>query len=412
MTFKYSFITALNGLRANKSRSALTILGIVIGITAIILIMAIGQGGQDLILNQIRGMGSATIVIQPGREPKGPSDFASFFSDSLKERDFKALKDKNNVPSVAEVMPEVMTTATFSYQGETKQATVIGASDLLADILDIYPTEGAFFTEEDINARASLVVIGSEIKKDLFGMSEAVGQKLRIKNRDFKVVGVLPARGQASMLNLDEMAVIPYTTAQEYLLGTSYYHEIALKAVSEEAVPRAVEEIKATMREMHNITDFEKDDFHVHTQADLVQRVSVVTDVLTALLLSVATISLIVGGIGIMNIMLVSVTERTREIGLRKAVGATEKDILRQFLLEAVLLTAIGGIIGILAGAVFSFLVSLVLSKVVGLDWSFTFPLSAALAGLIVSAVVGLAFGLYPAKRAAAKNPIEALRYE
>ncbi len=412
MTLKYNLKTALNGLKANKSRSVLTILGIVIGIMAIIIIMAIGQGGQDLILNQVRGMGANTLVIQPGREPKGISDITSLFSDSLKEKDFEALKNKNNAPSIIDAMPEVISSAFLSYEGETKQTSVIGASELLCEILDVYPSEGSFFTEEDINSRASVVVIGSEIKKDLFGLSEAVGAKIKIKNRDFKVVGVFPQKGQVSMFNMDEMAIIPYTTAQKYITGTNYYHEIVMKAVSEDLVSQAVAEVISTMRESHNITDPEKDDFHVHTQADLVQRIGVITDVMTALLLSVATISLIVGGIGIMNIMLVSVTERTREIGLRKAVGATEKDILRQFLLEAVLLTAIGGVIGIIAGAVFSWLVSFVLSKVLNLNWAFAFPLSAALAGLVVSALVGLGFGLYPAKRAAVKNPIEALRYE
>ncbi len=412
MIFKYLVTTAIEGLRTNKSRSALTILGIVIGITAIILIMAIGKGGQDLILNQVKGMGATTLTIQPGREPKGISDMASLFSDSLKEKDYLALTKKSNAPNVIKVMPEVITVATLSFGRETKQTSVIGASEILAEILDIYPSEGSFFTEEDISARNSVVVIGSEVKKDLFGFSEAVGQKIRIKNRDFRVVGVFPQKGQVSMFNMDDMAVVPHTTAQKYLTGTNYYNEITLKAASESAVPQAVMEIQATMRESHNIVDPSKDDFHVHTQADIVQRVSVITDILTALLLSVAAISLMVGGIGIMNIMLVSITERTREIGLRKAIGATQKDILIQFLLESILLTAIGGVIGVAAGAVLAFLLSLILSKALNLNWAFSFPLSAAIAGLLVSGLVGLTFGIYPAKQAAAKNPIEALRYE
>ncbi|MBU4350948.1 ABC transporter permease [Candidatus Parcubacteria bacterium] len=412
MNLKYSLKTSFEALRANKSRSVLTILGIVIGITAIILIMSIGQGGQDLILSQIQGMGATTLAVQPGREPKGFSDMASLFSDSLKEKDYLALKKKSNVPSVVEVMPEVITSATLSFEGETKQVSVIGASEVLAEILNIYPSEGSFFTEEDIIARNSVVVIGSEVREDLFGFSEAVGQKIRIKNRDFRVVGVFPQKGQVSMFNMDSMAVVPHTTAQKYLTGTNYYNEIILKAVSEAAVPQAVREIEATLRESHNITDPSKDDFQIHTQADLVERVSTITNILTALLLSIATISLIVGGIGIMNIMLVSVTERTREIGLRKAVGATQKDILTQFLLESVLLTGIGGVIGIIAGAILAFLISLILSQVLKLNWAFSFPVSAAIAGLLVAGLVGLIFGIYPAKKAAAKDPIEALRYE
>jgi putative ABC transport system permease protein len=412
MIFKHSLITALNGLKANKPRSALTILGIVIGVTAIILIMAIGAGAQNLILQQIRGLGSQTLIIQPGREPKGLSDFAAFLSDSLKEKDLLALQKKNNAPHLAEIMPEVVVYATISYQGEAKQATIIGASELLSRIADVYPDEGVFFSQDDIDSRASVVVIGSEIKKTLFGLSEALGQKVRIKGKDFRVVGVFGAKGQVSMFSLDEMAILPYTTAQEYLLGANYFNEIVARSTSEADVPLAVEEIRATLREAHNITDPDKDDFHIHTQTDIVQRVGVVTGVLTALLLSVAAISLVVGGIGIMNIMLVSVTERTREIGLRKALGATKKDILLQFLLEAVLLTALGGLAGVVVGATLSFLASLVLSRFVSSGWEFNFPFLAAVTGLLVSSLVGLIFGLYPARRAAEKTPIDALRYE
>jgi len=412
MTVKHTLTTAFNGLKANKSRSALTILGIVIGVMAIIIIMAIGQGAQDLILDQIRGMGSATISIQPGREPTSLSDISALFADSLKEKDVKALMKKSNAPHLAEIMPEVVGAATLTHESEARQATVIGASDFLVNIFDVYPSEGTFFTREDIDTRATVVVIGSKVREALFGLSEAVGEKIRLKNKDFKVVGVFPSKGRVSMFNLDEMVVIPYTTAQDYILGGNYYQEIAGRATSEADVPLAVAEITATLRESHNITDPTKDDFHIHTQTDIMQRVGVVTNVLTALLLAVAAISLVVGGIGIMNIMLVSVTERTHEIGLRKAIGATRGDILKQFLLEAILLTASGGVIGIIAGALFSFLIALVLSQTVTPGWGFTFPISAALVGLLVSSLVGLVFGLYPARRAAAKTPIEALRYE
>jgi len=414
MVFKYNLKTAFSGLRTNKSRSLLTILGIVIGITAIIMVMSIGQGAKDLILNQIKGLGSRTIIIQPGREPQGPSDVSAIFSDSLKDREFEALKNKSNVPGIAEVSPIVLVAGgtTVSYEGETVQATTVGASDLMARIMDMYPEEGIFFSEEEIKSQASVAVIGAEVKKKLFGSSEALGQKIKIKNRNFKIVGILPRKGQTSIFNADEMIAIPYTTAQRYLTGTNYYQELIVQAESEESVPRVVEDIKITLRNLHNITDPEKDDFHVTTQEDIASRVSVITGTLTLLLVSVATISLVVGGIGIMNIMLVSVTERTREIGLRKAIGATEKNILTQFLFEAVTLTLVGGIVGIIAGAFFSFLVALVLSKTVSSDWSFAFPVSAALIGFAVSGFVGVAFGIYPARKAASKNPIDALRYE
>lgn len=412
MTLKNSLKTALFGLGTHKFRSALTILGIVIGVTAIILIMSLGKSAQSLIISQVQGLGSRTLVVVPGREPKGPADAAQMFSDSLKERDFVLLKERANAPSVAEVMPLLFGGATGSYRSETYRLTIFGASPLVAKIFDLSPAQGAFFGEEEAKGYSDVVVIGAKIKKELFGASEALGQKIKIQNRTFRIIGILPAKGQVSFYNFDETAIIPYTTAQKYIFGIKYFHRFIIQASSEDKVSQAVREVTTTLRNSHGITDPEKDDFFVETQADIVDRLGVITDVLTLFLASVAAISLVVGGIGIMNIMIVSVTERTREIGLRKAVGATEKDILIQFLLEAVILTLIGGIIGILLGTFFSLISSIILGKVIGFGWQFTFPAQAAILGLIVSVLVGLVFGLYPARRASLKSPIEALRYE
>ena len=222
----------------------------------------------------------------------------------------------------------------------------------------------------------------------------------------------MPSKGQLAFFNLDEVGIMPYTTAQQYVFGIKHYNRIIVSATSEELIPETVTDIKQTLRDNHGITDPEKDDFFTETQGEAIEQVSVITNILTLFLASVAAISLLVGGIGIMNIMLVSVTERTREIGLRKAVGATEGNIMTQFLLEAIILTVSGGAIGIALGSLFSFITALTLSKVYSLGWTFTFPLSAALLGFGVSATVGLIFGIYPARQAAKKNPIEALRYE
>ena len=412
MLLKHIIKTAFTGLKTNRSRSALTILGIVIGITAIMLVMSVGQGAEQLILNEVRSLGSETIIIEPGREPKGPTDFVEIFTDSLKARDVEALQKEANVQALAGLEPVVFQSITMSFENETRRAIVRGGTDFLLKILDLQLASGSFLTAEDVKQRANVVVLGSEVAKDLFGSRPAVGNKIKIKGRIFRVVGVLAPRGPAAFFDADNIAMVPYTTAQQYLIGKNYYNAIIVQAASEAAVPQVVRDIEATLRETHGITDPEKDDFHVTTQEDIVERIGLISLVLSMLLVSVAAISLVVGGIGIMNIMLVSVTERTSEIGLRKALGATDKDVMCQFLAEAVMLTAIGGVVGIALGTLLSLIAAFILSNFVGLNWYFVFPLQAALLGLAVSAAIGLGFGLYPAKQAAKKSPIEALRYE
>lgn len=412
MNFKHTFKIAIIDLKINKFRSILTVLGIVIGVAAIILIMSTGQGANNLILGQIGKLGSKTIIIEPGREPQGPSDFTSILSDSLKEKDIAALKNKSNVPGLEDLTPNVIVPGSVSYQGQTYRATTIGSSAFLSRVLDIQPTEGIFFDDEDIKQRASVAVIGSKVREKLFGLSNAIGENIKIKDKNFRVIGVLSPEGQVSIINVDDIVVIPYTTAQKYLLGISHYNSIMAEAENEQSVARTANDIKLTLRESHGITDPSKDDFHVMTQTDIADRVKVITGILTWFLVSVAAISLIVGGIGIMNIMLVSVTERTREIGLRKALGATDGDILKQFLSEAIVLTFSGGLLGIILGAAFAYFLSLILSKIVSLNWQFSFPVSAAVVGLTVSSFIGLVFGIFPAREASLKDPIEALRCE
>ena len=414
MMVQDSIRTAFIGLKTNKTRSFLTILGIVIGIAAVILMMSIGQGAESLILNQIGGLGAETIVVRPGKEPTGPSDIGqTLFANSLKTRDVEALVKKGNVPNLVQITPVLMVPGSVSFEGETFRPTILGSSgEFFAEVFNIYPAQGVLFDENDIRQNASVVVIGSRVAEELFASSDAVGEYIKIRDKKFRVVGVFPPKGQVSFFNINELALVPYTTAQVYLLGIDYFHEVIIKADSAESVGRAVRDIEITLRESHNITDPKDDDFFVATQQALVDQIRIILGALTAFLSSVVAIALVVGGIGVMNIMFVSVTERTREIGLRKALGATEKDILLQFLFEAVTLTAIGGVVGIILGATLSFLAALVLGKILGLAWIFTFPIPAALLGLGVSALVGFVFGLYPAMQASKKSPIEALRYE
>ncbi len=412
MTIKHLATTALEGLKAHKSRSSLTILGIVIGILAIMIVMSLGRGAQDLILNQLQGVGSRNIAVHPGREPKGPTDFSEMFTQSLKERDVVALRNPANAPGVGKVAPLVMYNDVVSYENETKRTSIIGTAEYFLETLNVYPDQGAMFTEDDIRQRASVAVIGSKVKEDLFGDSDALGQKIKIKDRVFRVVGVLAPKGNVAMLNMDEIVLAPYSTVQKYLMGINYFQEILVEAATEKQVPEVQQDILRTLREVHGIDDPEKDDFHTHTMADAMKMVGTVMSSLTLLLAAVAAVSLLVGGIGIMNIMLVSVTERTREIGLRKALGATSDNIMAQFLLEAVILTAIGGFLGILLGAGIGWIIAFGFRFFYAINWQFVFPFKAALLGIGVAAVVGLIFGLYPAKKAAEKSPIEALRYE
>lgn len=414
MNFKDNLKISISGLKAHKSRSVLTILGIVIGITAIISVMSLGEGAQSVIGNYIEGMGTDFIVIRPGREPKGPADMVELiFGDSLTTRDVEAIKQTSNVPGLKDIAPAVIVPGSVAYRGETIRPMIFGwSAEMMADMFDIYPAKGILFNENDIRRKSAVAIIGSKVKKELFGESDAIGENIKIKDKNFRVVGVFGSRGQVPFFDVDNVVLLPYSTAQSYLLGINYYHEIIARAKSPEIIDRTVYDIKLTLREMHNITDPSKDDFFVVTPEGAIEQVGLIMNTLTIFLFFVVAISLVVGGIGIMNIMLVSVTERTHEIGLRKAVGATNKNILAQFLLEAVLLTTIGGAIGILLGAGISFIASLVLSKYLALQWSFILPVSAVLLGFGMAAFVGLVFGLYPAKQAAEKNPIEALRYE
>lgn len=404
---------AIKGLQTHKSRSALTILGIVIGITSIILVMAIGNGAQDLILDQIRGMGTRTISVEPGRMPQGLSDFAEVYTESLKDREADAIKNKNNVRGDNEVSPFVYMNETVSYGNEKMRTMIEGADQLWMDILDINVEEGVMFTEEDIKQMSRVAVIGHNVKEELFGDSDAIGERVKIKDQNIKIIGVLPPIGVKMMMNIDDIITMPYTTVQKVLMGISHYHAILVRAESEDMVPGIVQDIKDTIREMHNITDPDKDDFHVGTMEDAMQTIGSVTSALALLLIAIAAISLVVGGVGIMNIMLVSVTERTREIGLRKAIGATRQDIITQFLMESIILTTIGGIVGITLGAALAWIIGWGIREFGGfVSWQFHFPISAVFLGIGVAGSVGLIFGLYPAKKAANKSPIEALRYE
>jgi len=412
MQLKYSIKTAVNGLKTHKSRSALTILGIVIGISSIILIMSLGAGAKNLILGQVEGLGAKNVIVLPGQEPSGPSDLASLYADSLKEREISALRNRNNVPNAVRVMPIVFGSETAVYQNEIYKASLFGSGETMADLWELTTTAGSFFSDEDVKSKSAVAVIGDKVREKLFDQEEALGAKIRIKNTTFRIIGVLEKKGQGSFIDFDSSVLIPYTTMQQYVVGTKYFQRVVVEADSENNIDIMASDIKKTLRDLHNITDPDKDDFYVSTPAEVADKIGTIFNALTIFLTAIAAISLVVGGIGIMNIMLVSVTERTKEIGLRKALGATDNNILVQFLLEAIILTAVGGVIGIILGSSLAFISTILITKFGGLNWQFTFPWSAAFLGIVVSSLVGLVFGIYPARQAGKKSPMEALRYE
>ncbi len=412
MTWKHLLKTSTTGLSTNRSRSILTIFGIVIGITSIMLVMSLGAGAQNLILGEVQGLGTNTIAVIPGQVSTSPSNVSALYSDSLKPQDVTALEDKANVPDLVSLMPVVIGSEPASYGPNTYQVTIFGGTDLMASIFNLVPSEGQFFDQTDVDSHSDMVVIGADVATYLFDTQDPLNQNITIKGHNFHIEGVLPKSGGGTIFDFDSMVIMPYTSAQTYVTGQKYYNRIIIQASSDAVVPVAAADIRLTLEESHGITDPTKDDFTIETQQSLANTLGTITSALTWFLVSVASIALFVGGVGIMNIMLVSVTERTREIGLRKSLGATDRDILSQFLLEAILLTCIGGIIGIILGAILAFGIALILSTFVGINWVFIFPWTGAALGFGVSALIGLVFGGYPASQASKKSPIEALRYE
>ena len=404
--------TAYTALRVNLTRSRLTVLGVVIGVAAIMMVASIGESAQSLIIGQIQQFGTNIISITPGRAPQGPSDFASLFSESLKVDDYEALRRPGAIPGIEDITPIVAGNYTIEARDESTQASTAGAEPYLQIMMDVDLQHGVFFTEEDVLGRSRVVVLGYDLAEDLFGeVSQATGETIRIKDQAFRVIGVLEGGG-VGFANFDNYAILPWTTAHTYLSGSNHFNEIDIAVESVDIIPRVVADIEQLLRDRHGITDPEKDDFAVHTIAEAADIVGEVTGIVTALISAVAAISLVVGGIGIMNIMLASVAERTKEIGLRKAIGATNKDIRNQFLLEATILTVLGGAIGIAVAIIFGIIAAIVLTQLLGLQWDYVFPIQATIIGVSVSIATGLIFGWLPARRASRMDPVDALRYE
>jgi putative ABC transport system permease protein len=409
MNFGQAVIEALESLSGNKMRSGLTILGIVIGVGAVIAMLGVGRGAEQTITSSISGIGSNLLFVFSGNfgQARVPN------AQPLTLSDAQAMTDQFQAPSVAGVAPVLNGNVDVSFFRESTSTQVIGVTPSYAEVRNYALTEGEFIREEHLLGRASVVLLGPEVADKLFDRRDGVtGETIRIKGQPFRVIGVLESKGGGSFGSQDDVVLVPFTTAQTRLLSRSRERAdvIYVQAVSADLVNQASEEIAELLRARHR-TELGADDFTIFSQEDFVETARTITGVFTIFLGGVAAISLLVGGIGIMNIMLVSVTERTREIGLRKAIGARRKDILIQFLTESSLLSLFGGLIGIGLGWVISYIVGQVaaanntpFSPVIGID--------AILLATIFSTVVGLFFGIYPASRAANLEPVEALRYE
>jgi putative ABC transport system permease protein len=397
-------------------RSILTMLGVVIGIASVIILMSIGQSAQDLILGQVQSIGSNLVIIMPGAPDNGkfssPASVQGIVITSLQQKDVDALGREPSVDAAASL---VSGQAEVVYGNNNKTVSYQGVSANMFSVRNLAVGKGFTFTKGDVDSANHVAVIGPDLATILFGpYVNPIDKIIRIKNVSFRVVGVL-SKGGVGAFGVDQgnIVIIPITVAQKQLLGFSYLNTILVQANASYDINFVKSRITFALRQDHGITDPNKDDFNIRTQADILAILGSITSILTLFLAAIASISLVVGGIGIMNIMLVSVTERTREIGLRKAVGATNNDILQQFLIESVLLTFIGGVVGIGLGAGIVGLVYFVLSTFFSsIGWVFAFPISAVILGLLVSGIAGIAFGIYPALKAAQKNPIDALRYE
>ncbi len=403
-----SIITALESLTANKLRSALTILGIVIGVGAVIAMLAIGSGAQNTITGSIEGIGTNLLFVVSG----GSEDVRN--PKPLTLDDAEALTDSFQAPSVLGVAPTLQGNAEVSAQGEIHITQLNGVTTEYEFVRNATLYEGEFINEAHLLGRSAVVLLGWDVAEELFGRTDGVtGQRVRIEGQPFTVIGVLAQKGGTGFTNEDDRVLVPLTTAQARLLRRSTPNRvdmILVQAVSADDVAAATEEVSAILRARHR-TAIGEDDFTVFNQQDFVDTAQQITGVFTIFLGGIAAISLLVGGIGIMNIMLVSVIERTREIGLRKALGARKSDILVQFLAESSLLSLTGGILGIVLGWLIATIVGIIaananadINPVIGLD--------AVLLATLFSTAVGLFFGLYPANRAASLEPVEALRYE
>ena len=400
------FKVAMNALRRNKMRSFLTMLGIIIGVASVITMLAIGQGSKKSIEDQISSMGSNMLFVMPGTMRMGGVQQGSSSSQRLTTDDVNAIKTECN--AVIAVSPEVRSSGQAVYGSSNWPTTIYGGNEEYLEIKSWSIVSGRNITDSEAKGSAKVCLIGRTVADELFGEGiDPTGETIRFKNIPFKIIGVLEEKGQNSFgQDQDDVLIAPYTTVQKRILAQTYIQSIQMSARSAEESSLAQEQVEEVLRQRHKLRENEDNDFEIRSQEELATTMTSVMDILTILLGAIAGISLLVGGIGIMNIMYVSVTERTREIGLRMSLGGRGIDILMQFLIESILLSVFGGLIGILLGLLASRIVAALTS------WPITVMMGSVLLSFVVCTVIGVFFGWYPARKASDLDPIDALRYE
>lgn len=423
MNFYTTIKMTVRSLLSRKGRSALTMLGIVIGVAGVIVIISLGAGAQSLVLGQVNKLGSNLLSIQPGKsDPSGPpAQVFGIVITTLVDTDADALRSPAQVPHAAAVSALVRGSGTVSWENKSIDTNFVGTDSGYSGVTNFTMQEGVFMNSAEADASANVVVLGSSVSNQLFGGTgvDPIGQVIKVRNASqtsaggipLRVIGVITPRGSAFFQDQDDQIFLPLAIGQKQLLGINHLQAISIKVDTAENIDQTISDITTVLKQRHHILTDDNIDFTVRNQATAVNLLTTITSALSLFLTSMAAIALIVGGIGILNIMLATVAERTREIGLRKAVGATNSMIMKQFLLEAGTLTSIGGIIGIILGVIVSYLMA-VLMKYMGFDWDFVISITSVVLAVGVSILTGVIFGLYPSFKASKLDPIEALRYE
>lgn len=406
---------SFRNLSSSKLRSFLTILGVVIGVSSVIIIFSIGQSAQALILGQLKGVGSNLIGVLPvAADEKGPPASVMGISvTTLKYEDLLELTNRSRNPYIEKGAGYVLGTTSVSFGSESLNASFTGTTHQYLEVENAELKAGRFFTKEEEANLSRVAVLGSTIAQDIFGQENPINKKIKIGEHKFTVIGVFQERGSVAfgLSSQDESVFVPLFTAQKLLLGINHLGFIRLKVVNENLIPQAIAQSKEILRQRHRLESSEEDDFTIRSLSMALNVLENVTDVLRYFLLVIGSISLVVGGVGIMNIMLISVSQRIREIGVRKAVGAKNSDLLLQFIFESTVISLLGGVVGIIIGIGISFLAAKIISGL-GYDWEFLISIWSIFWALLVSFLIGMVFGIYPARKASKISPMESLRYE